>query len=194
MTSDQSVGDTVINPSRWINEYGDFLYRYAWSRLRDANAAEEVVQETFLAGVRFREQYAGHGSVQGWLTGILKRKIIDYIRVSMKHHHVTSPEDDTDPGNRLFHAKGGWNASAMSWAPAADEQVELSELWDVVRGCLETVPKGQAEVFVLSVMEDMESSEICNQLEISQSNFWVRMHRARLALAQCVGSRWRDDE
>jgi RNA polymerase sigma-70 factor (TIGR02943 family) len=194
MTSDQTTnpGD-AIDPSRWIDQYGDFLYRYAWSRLRDANAAEEVVQETFLAGVRYHEQYAGHGSEQGWLVGIMKRKIIDYVRAQVKHSGTASLEDDPDPSGQLFDANGDWKTNAVTWAPAPDEKIEMSELWDVVRGCLGTLPQGQADVFTLSVMEEMDSDEICRQLDITPSNFWVRMHRARLGLARCVGSRWNED-
>ena len=46
-----------LNPETWVEDYGDYLFRYANSRLRNTNAAEEVVQETFLAGVRYSEQY-----------------------------------------------------------------------------------------------------------------------------------------
>ena len=74
-----------IDPTIWVDEYGDFLFRYANSRLRDPNAAEEVVQETFLAGVRYSAQFAGKSSELGWLTGILKRKIIDFVRARNKH-------------------------------------------------------------------------------------------------------------
>ena len=48
-----------LNPESWVDDYGEYLYRYAYSRLREKNAAEEVVQETFLAGVRYSEQFAG---------------------------------------------------------------------------------------------------------------------------------------
>ena len=82
-----NVASPQIDPSIWVDEYGDYLFRYAKSRLRDPNAAEEVVQETFLAGVRYSEQFAGKSSELGWLTGILKRKIIDYVRVRNKHNN-----------------------------------------------------------------------------------------------------------
>ena len=74
-----------LDPAVWVDEYGEYLFRYAYSRLRDANAAEEAVQETFLAGVRYVEQFAGRGSERGWLLGILKRKIVDYVRARSKH-------------------------------------------------------------------------------------------------------------
>ena len=183
-----------LNPGDWVDEYGEFLFRYAYSRLRDANAAEEVVQETFLAGVRYSEQFAGRGSERGWLTGILKRKIVDFVRSRNKHDRVSSYEDDIDPSAQMFDAIGNWKPGAINWSPSPDQSLELSELQAVVQECLSGLPQNQADVFVLSVMEEMDSEEICRELNITPSNMWVRMHRARLGLAKCVGSKWSIDE
>jgi RNA polymerase sigma-70 factor (ECF subfamily) len=68
----------------------------------------------------------------------------------------------------------------------------MKELWQVVRECLRNLPQGQADVFTLSVMEEMDTDEICSELDITPANLWVRMHRARLGLARCVGARWHD--
>ena len=194
MTELLSNDKTVLSPEKWIDEYADYLFRYAYSRLRDANAAEEVVQETFLAGVRYSEQFSGRGTERAWLQGILKRKIIDYVRARKKHAGSTPYEDETDLTGQLFDAAGNWKPGSFKWSPAPNENIEMQELWDVVKSCLQTLPKGQADVFVLSVVEDMDSADICKELEISSSNFWVRMHRARLGLASCVSERWEMEE
>lgn len=183
-----------VHPKIWVEEYGDYLFRYANSRLRDPNAAEEVVQETFLAGVRYSEQFAGTGSERGWLMGILKRKIIDHVRARNKHSHTEPYEDEHDPSAQMFDAMGNWKPGAINWAPSPGQQLEMNELQVVVQDCLMGLPKGQADVFVLSVMEEMDSDEICETLDISPSNLWVRMHRARLGLAKCVGSKWIVDD
>ncbi len=131
MTTDKSSPDlesTMVDPESWVDAYGDYLYRYAFSRLRDSNAAEEVVQETFLAGVRYREQFLGHGSIQGWLLGILKRKIVDYVRLRAKHNRAGAYDDETDPSTQLFDAQGNWRAGALGWSPAPDQRIEMKEL------------------------------------------------------------------
>ena len=179
---------TQLNPENWVDEYGDYLFRYAYSRLRETNAAEEVVQETFLAGVRYSEQFAGRGSERGWLMGILKRKIVDHIRARAKHGATGSGESDWDPSIQLFDANGNWKSGALHWAPGS--QLESEELRGIVQSCLKKIPKNQADVFVLSVLEEMDSEKICNELGISPSNLWVRMHRARLGLAKCVSEKW----
>ena len=120
--------------------------------------------------------------------GILKRKIVDFIRARNKHGATGTGEDDWDPSGQLFDAMGNWKTGALHWAP--DKNLQSEELRGIVQSCLKTIPKNQADVFVLSVLEEMDSEKICNELGISPSNMWVRMHRARLGLAKCVGEKW----
>ena len=183
MNSD-SATLTQVEPQLWVEHYGDYLFRYANSRLRDPNAAEEVVQETFLNGIRYLHQYSGKGSQQAWLLGILKRKIVDFVRKRNKHQKAQPYEDEHDPSNQLFDDKGNWKQGAIPWSTAPDRDMQSAELWKVVNDCLAHLPPGQADVFVLSVMEGMDSEQICKELSITPSNLWVRMHRARLGLAK----------
>ena len=182
-----------LNPDNWVDEYGDYLFRYAVSRLRDDNAAEEVVQETFLAGIRFQHRYTGDGTERAWLLGILKRKLIDHIRRRTRYDRDGVSDGSHDPSEKLFDRNGNWKNGAFASA-TPDGQVASREIWNVVKDCLKRLPQGQADVFVLSVMEEMTSEEICQELQITPSNLWVRLHRARLALAQCVGTRWFHDQ
>jgi len=63
-----------------VDEHGDYLYRYAYSRLKNTSAAEDTVQEALLAAYQARHRFSGEGSERAWLMGILKHKIVDYIR------------------------------------------------------------------------------------------------------------------
>ena len=101
---------------------------------------------------------------------------------------------DSDPSAQLFDAMGKWKPGAIGWANSPSQQIELDELQTIVSDCLKSLPKSQADVFVLSVMEEMGSDEICRELGITPSNMWVRMHRARLGLASCVSSKWKLEE
>ena len=181
-----------LAPEEWVDAYGDYLYRYANSRLRDTNAAEEVVQETFLSGIRYFHQYSGSGSQRGWLMGILRRKIVDFLRTRSRQLQSRSAPEDFDPTSLFFDENGRWKEGAL---PTIEPNlsVEKDELWQIVKGCLKHLPPGQADVFVLSVMEEMATSEVCRELNITPSNLWVRLHRARLSLAKCVGSKWMMD-
>jgi RNA polymerase sigma-70 factor (TIGR02943 family) len=175
-------------PEDWVDAYGDLLYRYALMRLRDPSEAEEVVQETFLAGIRHAGQFDGKGAQQAWLLGILKRKVIDTVRKRQRQDRYLA-QDALDFTALLFDESGHWRAGLIP-SIGPDDFVETSELWQVVRDCLSAIPQTQADAFVLSVMEDMAPEQICEELGITTDNLWVRLHRARLGLAKCVSSKW----
>lgn len=194
MNANNPITDApLLPPDQWVEAYGDYLFGYAASRLRDQNAAEEVVQETLLAGIRFQAQFTGKGSQRGWLMGILKRKIIDFIRRREKHTRDSEVSGGGDATDDLFKENGFWKKGVTTWSAVPDGNLESSELWEIVAECLKHLPNGQADAFVLSVLEEMDSDDICKALKITDTNLWVRLHRARLRLAVCVGGKWNDE-
>jgi RNA polymerase sigma-70 factor (TIGR02943 family) len=184
---------TAVKPEEWLLEYGDYLFRFAVSRLRDPNAAEEVVQETFVAGLRAADQYAGKGSERAWLLGILKRKIIDFVRHRNRTSGLPIDESEANLTDSLFDAFGHWRADPRFLSPQPGESLEREEFWSAFRDCLAKLPPRQADVFVLRELDDKESTEICKEMEISSSNLWVLLHRARLQLAKCLQGRWKGE-
>ncbi len=72
-----------LEPNSWVDNYADYLYRYAQSRVNDSAVAEDLVQETFLSAWKARERFEGRSSEKTWLSSILKNKIIDYYRKAL---------------------------------------------------------------------------------------------------------------
>lgn len=182
----------ILDPEDWVDAYGDKMFKYARARLRDIEAAEEVVQEALMSGFRRQESFSGRGTQIGWLMTILKNKVLDRVRRRDKILEQ-SWGGEHDPTALLFDEKGNWRPSALPRIEPG-EKLEASELWSVVKECLGALPGHLADVFVLNVIEGKAAEEICKELEISTSNLWVRMHRARLGLAKCVGSKWYDQD
>ncbi|KLU07499.1 sigma factor [Rhodopirellula islandica] len=181
------------DPSAWVNEYGDALFRYALSRLRNPEFAEEVVQQTFLAGLEHQDQFSGVGSQQGWLMGILKRKVIDFVRQrnrSAQPEGQADPPDTRDQWDTFFDRSGKWNPNVRETLLEPLDAVDRQEFWPVFQTCLHSLPDRQSRVFELRELEGLETEEICKELEISASNLWVLLHRARLRLANCIKVRW----
>src|SRR5688572_30556932 len=67
-------------PDQWVEAHGDYLFNFAIGQLRDANVAEDLVQDTFLAAFKARERFSGQSSERTWLVGILRHKICDHLR------------------------------------------------------------------------------------------------------------------
>ncbi len=181
----------TLDPSAWLDQYGDYLYRYALSRLRDAEAAEEVVQETFVAGLRAHDQFAGKGTEKAWLSTILRRKIVDFVRRRMRATPTDSESTD-DVTEVLFDNQGKWRVDPRIFGAHPHAVLEKREFWDVFRKCLAGLPSRQADVFSLREMDDISSKQICKDLGITSSNLWVLLYRARLGLAKCMQHRWRE--
>lgn len=175
-----------LAPEQWVDEHGDTLFRYALSRLRDPEAAEEVVQETFVAGLRASDQYAGQGSEGAWLMGICKRKVIDCVRGRNRLDAAAGGEASSDPSAALFDAKGNWRVAPRVAKGRPEAAMERADFWKAFRGCLKQLPQRQADAFTLQEVEDMAGDDICKELGISSSNLWVLLHRARLRLTQCM--------
>lgn len=185
--SEVHPGD-AIDPAEWVDRYGDTLYRFALSRLRNADSAEEVVQETFVAALRAHDQYSGEGAEGAWLLGICKRKIVDLIRRRSRPDAASGGELGTDPSASLFDTKGNWRLDPRITKGRPEAALEREEFWQAFRGCLKGLPQRQADVFTLREIDEMAGDEICKELGITASNLWVLLHRARLQLTRCMKS------
>lgn len=70
-----------IDPGKWVDDHGDYLFRYAFVRLHDECRAEDAVQETLLAALKNLNTFGGRASERTWLTGILRNKIVDIMSI-----------------------------------------------------------------------------------------------------------------
>ena len=75
---DRNKEQLAIETERWVDLYGDDLYRFAYLRTGNRQTAEDLVQETFLSAIKTLDSFLGKSSVRTWLTSILNHKIIDY--------------------------------------------------------------------------------------------------------------------
>lgn len=172
-------------PTEWLKEYGDELYRYALSRLRHPHDAEDAVQETLLAAFKSQGQFEGRSHPRTWLMGILRSKIMDRLRTAARQANETDPAEL----EAWFNEHGHWRKAPKRWSdPAAF--AERSEFWQVVRNCLAKLPPRMAEAFTLRTIDEQAGAEVCRELAISPSNLWVLLHRARLRLVRCLEINW----
>jgi RNA polymerase sigma-70 factor, ECF subfamily len=185
-------GRAQANPERWVDEHGDPLFRYTLVRVRRREVAEDLVQETLLSAMRSREKFAGQSSERSWLFGILKHKINDYFRELGRETSFTDLESLAEEFSEKFVPEGYWVhvKGPKEWKPEADEVLHRAEFWQTMRNCLDKLPERIANVFTLREMDEVESKEICSMLSISEGNLWVMLHRARMALRECLEINW----
>jgi RNA polymerase sigma-70 factor (ECF subfamily) len=183
-----------LDPERWVDEHGDYLFHYALSRLRNPGRAEDLVQDALLAALRGADRYEGRSAERTWLTGILKNKLLDHFRKAGRETSFTDLEFYADEEANAFENQDfpdHWNnASAPSEWDEAGAALDREEFWRVFHRCSGKLPDRVARVFLLREVDDLPSDEICATLNISPNNLWVMLHRARLALRRCLELNW----
>ncbi len=188
--------ENLTNPGTWVGEHGDILFRYALLRLRDPGAAEEVVQETFLAGLKSKDSFSGRSSERTWLVGILKHKIVDYIRKRSRERPTAGADAASTLDNmesEVFDDKGHWKPGSAKWLTDPDSVQNRGEIREAIGECIDELPGKQADAFTLRELEDINSKEVCKLLGITETNLWVMLHRARLKLRGCLADNY-DEE
>jgi RNA polymerase sigma-70 factor (ECF subfamily) len=185
-----------IDPSRWVDDHGDTLFRFAFVRTRDEATAEDLVQETLLSAIQSIDRFGGDSTERTWLVGILKHKIIDHYRKNSKQVQLTEEDTDLSDLDGFFSRPDKWDGHwVIALRPVDPEQspdqvMEKGEFWEVMNRCLSALPEKVASVFALREIDGMSSDEICASLNLSANNFWVIMHRARMQLRRCIEIKW----
>lgn len=185
-----------LMPEKWIEKYGDALYAFAMMRLRRQEVAEDLVQDTFVSAYKAKETFLANASEKTWLISILKRKIIDYYRKKSTQNelNIFDKDSDDDVMNHFFdnNAGGHWaeGGQPKQWGKDFETTVESTEFQQILQKCLGKLPQKSAAAFTLKNMDDLSSEEICKELDITPSNYWVLMHRAKLQLRECLEKNW----
>lgn len=186
---DGGTQKSAMNPEQWIGLYGDAMFRYAYARLRDRAYAEDAVQECLLAALSARDSYRGDSSEKSWLFGILKHKILDQIRRSAREVQI-GDETETDAIiERNFDSSGRWLTPPGEWQNPAGS-VENSHFWTMLERCIDALPKTLSVAIRLIEIDEVSSDEACKAMGITATNLWVRLHRARIGLRECIHRSW----
>jgi len=185
------VTSTKLDPATWLDRYGDTMFRYALARVRDNATAEDLVQDALLAAIGALDTFQGGSTEQTWLIGILRHKVLDYFRKAAREQPIefdrnqSSTEHDGD-----FDEQGSWAVPIADWR-TPEKSVERDEFWQILRGCLDTLPDNLRTVFSLRELDGLETDQLMETLDIStKNNLWVMLSRARKGIQKCLQDKW----
>ena len=159
--------------------------------MNDEHVAEDLVQETFISALKNYNSFEQKSKASTWLIAILKNKIIDHYRKKVREYRTESLDGLTNAED-FFNKKGHWKKEQrpQPWSIDTDKGVEQEEFYRILQGCLTKLNELQRMAFVMKHLEDVDTSEICKELEITASNYWVIIHRAKLQLRKCIETHW----
>lgn len=172
--------------SELVAAYHSSLVRLARTFVADRGAAEEVAQETWLGVLRGLRSFEGRSSLRTWIFRILvnrgrTRGARDGRLVNFSA--LAEPDGDAADVADRFSAEGRWVRPPSLWPETNPEDLLLRrELADRLEEAIDALPPNQRSVLTLRDIEGLEAAEVCNVLEITETNQRVLLHRARTRL------------
>ncbi len=163
------------------------MLRWSHHKTSSLEAAEDIVQETFLAAAEKIDNFRGDSSPKTWLFAILNNKISDYYRKKVNQPVLIENTSFSD----FFGENDAWqkNKRPAKWHEE-ENLLDDDEFQKVLRYCLEALPESWNMCVKLKYLSGKKGEEICQEVGITPSNFWQIIHRAKLQLRDCVDGKW----
>jgi RNA polymerase sigma-70 factor (ECF subfamily) len=170
-----------------VREYGAGMLRVAQMYVSTRSVAEEVVQEAWLAVLKGIGRFEGRSSLKTWIFRIVantaKTRGVREARSTPFSSLAGNEGDPTVPADRFLGAgeryPGHWAVPPASWAGIPDERLLVTETMEVIRREIERLPPSQRAVLTLRDLEGLTADEVCNALDLTETNGRVLLHRAR---------------
>ncbi len=171
-----------------VEMYSDNMYSWALHKTSSKETAEDLVQETFLAVVQSFDKFKGDSNPKTWLFAILNNKINDHYRSSYRKRVV----DGDAIFETLFDSNDQWKTEErpQQWANDTEHLLDNNEFQQTLHHCLKKLPDNWFSAIHLKFMEEKNGEHICQELGITDTNFWQILHRAKLQLRKCLELNW----
>ena len=181
------IGKIAEETSTWVDEYSDMLFNYTKVRVNDHELAKDLVQDTFVSALKAYSDFEGKSTVKTWLFSILKRKIIDHWR--KQESRKTKPVSYFDQSG-LMGTSFLENHRPQGRLNEIEANIENEELGAALAGCVDSLPDKWKGIVRDKLIEDKKSEIVCNEHDITASNLWVIIHRAKIQLRDCLEHKW----
>lgn len=179
-----------------VTQHHGALVRMAMGYVADREVAEEVVQDTWMAAIEGLDRFEGRSSLRTWIFGIMIHKAKDRGVREKRHVNFSSFESVDEEGEEAvdpsrFHQSGEWAGHwalpPQPWDDRTPERLMASQqAVNAMNRAIDALPKNLKEVLILRDVEGIEAKEVCELLKITETNLYVRLHRARERVRQAV--------
>lgn len=174
-----------------IDRHHAAMVRLARIFVADRSAAEEIVQETWMAVIDGIDDFEQRSSLKTWIFGILanlakKRASKDSRTRAWSTIFDAEMDEELSSLSDRFDGSGHWKSPPVSWKLDPEEHAMKQKLLEVVQRAIDALPASQRSVVWLRDVEGLSSEEVCDVLELSPGNQRVLLHRGRTKVRQAV--------
>ncbi|MDX1446897.1 RNA polymerase sigma factor [Lishizhenia sp.] len=170
----------------WVDQYSDYLLNFALSKIKDRDLALDFLQDTYVSALKNLHTFQGKSSPKTWLVSILNRKIIDYWRQQQSRK--------TKPISHYGNKDEGSQDWMLDAGEVSENDGESSLIYDeermMLEDCISKLPEQWQGIITAKYFENKKGEEISKEFDITASNLWVIVHRAKTALRDCLGAKW----
>lgn len=179
---------------QWVNQFSDELYSWAFFKTSSKEVAEDLVQDTFMAAFHKIDTFQGKSQPKTWLFSILNNKVIDYYRLSArttKKNFNLTENSGYELSDGLFNSYGCWKSNDINAAWDQDQELlDNPEFNSIMENCMDDLPQKWKLAVTSKYLSDKKTETICQELEITTSNYWQIAHRSKLLLKKCLELKW----
>lgn len=175
-----------------LPEHRSYLLRFARLQLRNDAWAEDAVSETLLAALSKPQSFGNKSQLKTWLVGILKHKVLDAFRHNAREVSLdAAPDSDghEELDSLMFKSDGHFAQAPADWGNP-EQELSSRQFFVVLEACTEKMPAALGRVFLMREWLELSSEEICKELNLTSTNLYVQLHRARLRLRECLELNW----
>lgn len=178
---------------KWVQKYSNSLYSWAYFKTSSKESAEDLVQETFISGYKSFDKFENRSQPKTWLMSILNNKIIDYYRLNSRHDFVYTEDNCLKLSDEMFNENNFWSDDTILDIWNIDNDEDKSELLvKRLKMSLNKLPPKWNLAVSYKYFEKKNAEEICQELEISITNYWQIIHRSKLLLKKDLESNFFD--
>jgi RNA polymerase sigma-70 factor, ECF subfamily len=175
-----------------VDRYLASMKRVAMLFVAEPAVADEVIQETWIGVLRGLDRFEGRSSLKTWIFSILTNRAKTYAQREGRYVAIDFSNDEAEPAipPERFRPEGQWKdhwtTFPRSWDNIPEVRLLSSETQAVIWQTIDRLPQGQRDVIVLRDIDGWSSEEVCNTLELSETNQRVLLHRARSKVRQAL--------
>jgi RNA polymerase sigma-70 factor (ECF subfamily) len=158
-----------------LSRYSPALYRMAFRKLRNAEDAEDALQDGLLSAFKNMHQFRGNSQFSTWLGSIVLNSARMHLRRRLYRNFVSLDEHDQN----LEEGKPIWAERLADSSPGADETLRQTQTRQNLERAVEMLPLRLRAVFRLRVFEGLTTAEAATALAIPVGTLKARFFRAR---------------